>query len=49
MNNDAAATSGISIGSAISVRSTTANRVLSRSISANPSASARLGTMVPAA
>ena len=49
MNSDAAATSGISIGSTISVRKSEVSRVLSRSASANSNASVRLGTMVPMA
>ncbi len=48
-NSDAAATRGISIGSAIRVRSVLVSRVVSFSATAKASASTTLGMMVPAA
>ena len=49
MNSDAAATSGISSGRAMTVRSSAVKRVVLSQRSARASARHRLGTMVPAA
>jgi hypothetical protein len=49
MNGDAAATSGISIGSAIKVRRAPVSRVVSLRPGAKASVRVRLGTIVPAA